>query len=72
MSMNYADCLELGAISDCCCAPVYSNGICTECNDHCIPVKMVLLFEEDEEELEKESSLMDKYRDVGMSPSDFM
>jgi len=44
MSMSYADCFELGAVSDCCGAGVYLNGICVECNDHCIPV------EENEEE----------------------
>ena len=33
-------------------------SICKSCND--------------EELEEKESNLMDKYRDVGMSPSDFM
>ena len=51
MSMNYpSDYMEHGYVSSCCGAPVYSNGICTECNDHCIPVRMVLLFEENEEE----------------------
>ena len=33
-------------------------------------VATVYFYEEELEE--KESSLMDKYRDVGMSPSDFM
>ena len=32
----------------------------------------VCKFCDDEELEEKESNLMDKYRDVGMSPSDFM
>jgi len=60
MSLDYSDIWDLGMESDCCGAGVYLNGICSCCNDHCTPV-----------ELEEESSLMDKYRDVGMSPSDF-
>jgi len=60
MSTDYSDIWDLGTESDCCGAGVYLNGICSCCNDHCTPV-----------ELEEESSLMDKYRDVGMSPSDF-
>ena len=60
MSMDYNDIWELGVVSDCCNAGVYINGICAECKDHCTPIE------------EKENDLMDKYRDVGMSPSDFM
>lgn len=60
MSTDYSDIWEFGMESDCCGAGVYLNGICSCCNDHCTPV-----------ELEEESSLMDVYRDVGMSPSDF-
>ena len=61
MSMNYNDVWEFGAVSDCCGAGVYLNGICAECNDHCTPV-----YEEEER------SVMDDYRDVGMSPGDFL
>ena len=39
MSMSYNDVWELGAVSDCCGAGVYLNGICADCNDHCTPVK---------------------------------
>jgi hypothetical protein len=60
MSTDYSDIWEFGMESDCCGAGVYINGICSYCNDHCTPV--------DEEERE----LMDVYRDVGMSPSDFI
>ena len=60
MSIDYSDIWDLGMESDCCGAGVYLNGICSNCNDHCTPV--------DEEERE----LMDVYRDVGMSPSDFI
>jgi hypothetical protein len=59
--MDYSDVWELGAVSDCCNAGVYLNGICADCNDHCTPV-----YEEEER------SVMDDYRDVGMSPSDFI
>ena len=45
MSMNYNDVWEFGAVSDCCGAGVYLDGICAECNDHCTPVE-----ENDEEE----------------------
>ena len=38
MSMSYSDCFEFNAVSDCCGAGVYLNGICAECNDHCTPV----------------------------------
>jgi len=69
MSMNYpSDYMEHGYVSSCCGAGVIYSDICMECKEHCDLVD----DEEDEEELEKESSLMDKYRDVGMSPSDFM
>ena len=64
MSMDYNDVWEFGAVSDCCGAGVYLDGICSNCNDHCTPVE-----ENDEEE---KSNLMDVYRDVGMSPSDFL
>ena len=65
MSMNYpSDFMEHGYVSSCCGAGVICSDICMECEEHCDLI--------DEEELEKESSLMDKYRDVGMSPSDFM
>ena len=37
MSMDYSDVWELGAVSDCCGAGVYLNGICSNCNDHCTP-----------------------------------
>jgi hypothetical protein len=57
--MDYGDWFECGMVSDCCGASVYINGICAECKDHCTPI-------------EEEEDLMDKYRDVGMSPSDFM
>ena len=60
MSTDYNDVYEYGVESDCCGASVYLNGICSNCKDHCTPV--------DEEERE----LMDEYRDVGMSPSDFI
>ena len=62
MSIDYSDVWELNAVSDCCNAGVYLNGICAECKDHCTPV-----YEEEEE-----VSIMDVYRDVGMSPSDFI
>jgi len=45
MSMDYNDVWEFGAVSDCCGAGVYLNGICSNCNDHCTPVE-----ENDEEE----------------------
>jgi len=65
MSMNYpSDYMEHGYVSSCCGAGVICSDICMECEEHCDLI--------DEEELEKENSLMDKYRDVGMSPSDFM
>ena len=57
MSMSYADCFEFNAVSDCCGAGVYLNGICAECNDHCTPIEQELYpmgirpipkFEEDE------------------------
>jgi len=60
MSTDYSDIYELGVQSDCCGANVYLNWICSNCNDHCTPVV-----------LEEESGLMDKYRDIGMSPGDF-
>tara|TARA_R110002020_G_scaffold24191_5_gene79764 strand:+ start:165 stop:347 length:183 start_codon:yes stop_codon:yes gene_type:complete len=60
MSIDYSDVWELGAVSDCCNAGVYLNGICSCCNDHCTPVE------------EEEVSIMDVYRDVGMSPGDFI
>ena len=63
MSIDYSDVYEYGVESDCCGADVYLNGICSCCNDHCTPVRK---HEWDE------SNLMDKYRDVGMSPSDFI
>ena len=37
MSMDYNDVWEFGAVSDCCGAGVYLNGICSNCNDHCTP-----------------------------------
>ena len=61
MSTDYNDVYEYGVESDCCGASVYLNGICAECKDHCTPV-----YEEEE------VSIMDVYRDVGMSPSDFI
>ena len=64
MSTDYSDVWEFGMESDCCGAGVYLNGICSNCNDHCTPVDS-----ETEDTVEK---LMDLYRDVGMSPSDFM
>ena len=65
MSMSHpSDYMEHGYVSSCCGAGVICSDICMECEEHCDLI--------DEEELEKESSLMDKYRDVGMSPSDFM
>jgi hypothetical protein len=60
MSTDYSDIWDLGKESDCCCAGVYLNGICSNCNDHCTP------------EYEEERELMDVYRDVGMSPDDFI
>ncbi len=42
--MDYSDVWELGAVSDCCGAGVYLNGICADCNDHCTPV-----YEEEKE-----------------------
>ena len=59
MSLDYSDIYELGVESDCCGASVVWVDLCTECMEHCTPV-----------ELEKRE-LMDKYRDVGMSPGDF-
>jgi len=59
MSTDYSDIYELGVQSDCCGASVVWVDLCTECKEHCTPV-----------ELEKRE-LMDKYRDVGMSPGDF-
>ena len=44
--MDYNDVWELGAVSDCCGAGVYLNGICADCNDHCTPV-----YEEEEGEV---------------------
>jgi hypothetical protein len=38
MSLDFSDVWELGAVSDCCNAGVYLNGICADCNDHCTPV----------------------------------
>jgi len=38
--MDYSDVWELGAVSDCCGAGVYLNGICADCNDHCTPVEV--------------------------------
>jgi hypothetical protein len=64
MSTDYSDIWDLGMESDCCGAGVYLNGICSNCNDHCTPVDI-----ETEDTVEK---LMDLYRDVGMSPSDFI
>jgi hypothetical protein len=63
MDMN--DVYEYGVESECCGASVYLNGICSHCNDHCTTV------DEDEEE-DTVNKLMDLYRDVGMSPSDFI
>ena len=60
MSTDYSDVYEFGMESDCCGAGVYLNGICSCCNDHCTAVR------------EDEGELMDVYRDVGMSPSDFI
>ena len=40
--MDYSDVWELGAVSDCCGAGVYLNGICAECNDHCTPIEQEL------------------------------
>lgn len=45
MSTDYSDVWEFGAVSDCCNAGVYLNGICEDCKDHCTPV-----YEEEEEE----------------------
>ena len=47
MSMDYSDVWELGAVSDCCNAGVYLNGICSACKDHCTPVEVE--EEEDDE-----------------------
>ena len=58
--MDASDCYEHGTESDCCGANVYLGDICSDCKDHCTPV-----------DLEEEQSLMDEYRDKGMSPSDF-
>jgi hypothetical protein len=60
MSIDKLDLYEYGVESDCCGAVVYINGICSCCNDHCTSVR------------EDEGELMDVYRDVGMSPSDFI
>jgi|6_EtaG_2_1085325.scaffolds.fasta_scaffold280233_2 hypothetical protein len=74
MSLDYSDIYELGVESDCCGASVVWVDLCTECMEHCTPVRK---YEWDESHLidnprdEEESSLMDKYRDVGMSPGDF-
>jgi hypothetical protein len=64
MSIDKLDLYEYGVESDCCGAGVYLNGICSCCNDHCTPV--------DSEIEDTEKKLMDLYRDVGMSPSDFI
>ena len=53
--MDYSDVWELGAVSDCCNAGVYLNGICSACKDHCTPVE-----EEDEEEKEEAEFLREE------------
>ena len=41
-------------------SPVVWVDICNDCKEHCTPVDL------------EERELMDTYRDVGMSPSDFI
>ena len=60
MSADYKDIYEYGVESDCCGASVIYTDICIFCKEHCTPVR------------EDEGELMDVYRDVGMSPSDFI
>ena len=92
MSIDYSDVWELGAVSDCCNAGVYLNGICAECKDHCTPVyddnilECDVCYEMSDDYIitgntpnvicsncnTEERELMDVYRDVGMSPSDFI
>ena len=43
---DWSDVWELGAVSDCCSAGVYLNGICSACKDHCTAVEV----EEEEDE----------------------
>jgi hypothetical protein len=67
--MNYpSDFMEHGYVSSCCGAGIIYSDICMDCKEHCD----VEEIKDDEEEDEKESNLMDKYREVGMSPSDFI
>ena len=65
MSMDMNDVYEYGVEFDCCGARVIYTDICADCKEHCTPV------DEDEEE-DTVNKLMDLYRDVGMSPSDFI
>jgi len=60
MSADYKDIYEYGVESDCCGASVIYTDICIFCKEHCTPVR------------EDEGELMDVYRDVGMSPGDFI
>jgi hypothetical protein len=59
MSIYNSDAYEYGVESDCCGASVIYTDICTDCKEHCTPVR------------EDEGGIMDEYRDVGMSPGDF-
>ena len=78
MSTDYSDVWDLGMESDCCGAGVYLNGICSCCNDHCTPVACDDKLDEECPdcgnlvEWDCTCKLMDVYRDVGMSPSDFI
>ena len=63
MSTDYIE-YEQGIASNCCASSILANtDICSECGEHCAPVLW--------EDLEYDD-LMDVYRDVGMSPSDFI
>ena len=75
MSTDYSDIWEFGMESDCCGAGVYLNGICSCCNDHCTPVDSEIEYTGDgfeDDGCTREVSIMDVYRDVGMSPGDFI
>jgi hypothetical protein len=60
MGMDYNDIYELGVESDCCGASVVLVDVCNKCKEHCTPIEL------------EERELMDDYRDVGMSPRDFI
>jgi predicted RNA-binding Zn-ribbon protein involved in translation (DUF1610 family) len=71
-------CPDCGEFTDSCCCDDEESFVCDDCGlkfnyeDISINEVSVCKFCDDEELEEKESNLMDKYREVGMSPSDFM